>query len=89
MDEELEFDVQMASMVQLMREGGIVRYDDAMRIFRRHFLLHALKEHGNNVSRAAKAVGIHRNLIHRHAVPLELPRNGRGRRAKNCNSDCE
>ena len=65
MEEELEFDREMARMIDLMRDGGIVRYHDALRVFIRHFLRRALRRNGNNVSRAAVELGLHRNTIHR------------------------
>jgi DNA-binding NtrC family response regulator len=73
MDGRLAFDVEMEKMIQLMLDRGIVRYEDAERVFKRHFLLHALRRHGGNVSRTAIELGVHRNLIHRQALTLGLP----------------
>jgi DNA-binding NtrC family response regulator len=70
--DELEFDVEMAGMVHLMREGGIVRYDDALRVFRRHLIRHSLLRHKGCVTRAAAELGIHRNTLGRLLLELGM-----------------
>lgn len=63
MDEELQFDREMEHILHVMREGGIVRYDDAMRIFSRHLLRSALRHHKGNLTPAAAELGVHRNTL--------------------------
>jgi transcriptional regulator of acetoin/glycerol metabolism len=72
MAERLAFDVEMERMMRMLHDGGIVRYEDALRVFERHFLLYALNKN-QRVTRAAAELGVHRNTIHRRARDLGLP----------------
>ncbi|MCH7823960.1 MAG: helix-turn-helix domain-containing protein [Acidobacteria bacterium] len=45
-----------------MVAGGI-RMDEAVRELEAHFLRHVLEKHKGNQSKAARALGIHRNTL--------------------------
>jgi Fis family transcriptional regulator len=62
---------QLAALVTRMYRGGI-RYDEAVREFKKMFLLTVLREHHGNVSEAARNLGIHRNTLGRTIAELGL-----------------
>lgn len=62
---------QLLALVMRMYRGGI-RYDEAVREFKRAFLLTVLREHHGNVSEAARKLGVHRNTLGRTISELEL-----------------
>ncbi len=53
---------RLDALVSDMIAGGI-RMDEAVRVLESHFLRHFLQEHSGNQSRAAEALGIHRNTL--------------------------
>ena len=53
---------RLDALVADMIAGGI-RMDEAVRVLESHFLRHCLKQHKGNQSRAADALGIHRNTL--------------------------
>lgn len=74
MEQELAFDAQMAAIVSLMWEGGIVRHDDAVGVLRRHLIRHTLRRHNGNVTQAAAELGVHRNTVMRYMLDLGIRR---------------
>ena len=53
---------RLDALVADMVAGGI-RMDEAVRVLESHFLRHLLQQHGGNQTRAADALGIHRNTL--------------------------
>jgi DNA-binding NtrC family response regulator len=53
---------EIESITSEMVAGGI-RLDEALREFERHFIRQVLREHNGNQSRAAEALGMHRNTL--------------------------
>lgn len=66
MRQELDF------VVTEMYSSGIA-YTEAVQQFRRSFLLGVLSAHGGNQCKAAAALGMHRNTMHRmiHALAID------------------
>ncbi len=62
-----EFD----ALILRIYRGGI-RYEEALREFKRVFITVALRENHGNVSRAAPILGLHRNSLSRLIGELEL-----------------
>ncbi|HME01175.1 MAG TPA: helix-turn-helix domain-containing protein [Terriglobia bacterium] len=55
---------QLVSLVNLMVEQG-VRYEDAVAEFEKRFIKQVLENNGGNQTKAAEALGIHRNTLSR------------------------
>jgi len=55
---------QLESLVRQMQDVGIV-YAEAVEEFRRVFIAMMLEKHNGNHSRAARALGVHRNTVTR------------------------
>ena len=53
---------RLDELVADMIAGGI-RMDEAVRVLEAHFLRHFLQQYNGNQSRAAEALGIHRNTL--------------------------
>lgn len=53
---------RLENLVGEMVAGGI-RMDEAVRELEAHFLRHVLEKHKGNQSKAARALGIHRNTL--------------------------
>ena len=69
---------QLESLVGSMVERGIL-LEEAMMEFEKKFIKRALERSNGNQSRAAKALGIHRNTLSRKVDEYNLSRVGRGR----------
>ncbi len=54
-----------------MNRRGIL-YDEAVREFRKIFILTALRDSDGNLCRAAKRLGIHRNTLARNVAELQI-----------------
>jgi len=54
-----------------MHSGGIT-YAEAVREFKRRFLMEVLAHHKGNQCKAAKELGMHRNTLSRTMAELEL-----------------
>lgn len=65
---------QLESLVAQMHEGGI-RYTEAVREFKRRFILNVLERNRGNQSRAARELGMHRNTLSRTLAELEIETN--------------
>jgi len=62
---------QLVSLVNLMVEQG-VRYEDAVAEFEKRFIKRVLDNNSGNQTKAAEALGIHRNTLSRKIEEHEL-----------------
>lgn len=54
-----------------MHDGGIT-YDEAVREFKKRYLIEVLAHHRGNQCKAAKELGMHRNTLSRAIAELEI-----------------
>ena len=71
---------QLEGLVNQMVERGIL-FDEAVGEFERRFIKRVLDRTNGNQSRAAEALGIHRNTLSRTIGEYQLDSNGHRRRA--------
>ncbi len=62
---------QLESLVSKLQDGGIV-YREAVRGFRKVFITAVLEQKQGNKVQAARALGMHRNTLHRAIVELGI-----------------
>jgi Fis family transcriptional regulator len=62
---------QLESLVMQMYKSGIL-YSEAVREFKKRFLLSVLQENNGNQCRAARELGMHRNTLSRTIAELKL-----------------
>jgi len=62
---------QLAALVTQMHQSGIL-YSEAVREFRKHFILTVLHQNNGNQCKAAKQLGMHRNTLSRTIAELNL-----------------
>ena len=62
---------ELDSLVTQMHSSG-VRYDDAVREFKKQYLREVLMAHRGNQCKAAEELGIHRNTLSRAMAELGL-----------------
>ncbi len=62
---------ELDTLVAQMYSGGIT-YDEAVREFKKRFLLEVLAHSRGNQCKAAKELGVHRNTLSRMITELEL-----------------
>lgn len=62
---------RLASLVTEMHKGGIL-YSEALAVFRKAFISAALRENNGNLSKAAPALGLHRNTLTRLCFELQI-----------------
>jgi Fis family transcriptional regulator len=62
---------ELDNLVSQMHAGGIT-YTEAVREFKRRFLLEVLAHHRGNQCKAAMELGMHRNTLSRTLAELEL-----------------
>ena len=62
---------ELDSLVNQMHAGGIT-YDEAIREFKKRFILEVLAAHRGNQCKAAKELGMHRNTLSRTLAELDL-----------------
>ncbi|MBI2677801.1 MAG: histidine kinase [Candidatus Koribacter versatilis] len=62
---------QLEALVQQMHKSGIL-YSEAVREFKKRFLLTVLEQNGGNQCRAARELGMHRNTLSRTIAELKL-----------------
>ena len=58
-------------LVSQMHANG-VSYEDAVREFKRHYLLHVLVNHRGNQCKSAEELGMHRNTLSRTLSELDM-----------------
>lgn len=62
---------ELDTLVTQMHAGGIT-YNEAVREFKKHFLIEVLAHHRGNQCKAAKELGMHRNTLSRTIAELEI-----------------
>lgn len=62
---------ELDNLVTQMHAGGIT-YDEAVREFKRRFIVEVLSGHRGNQCKAAKELGVHRNTLSRILAELEI-----------------
>jgi Fis family transcriptional regulator len=62
---------ELDSLVTQMHAGGI-HYDEAVREFKRRFILEVLSHHRGNQCKAARELSMHRNTLRRTIAELKL-----------------
>jgi Fis family transcriptional regulator, factor for inversion stimulation protein len=62
---------ELDSLVTQMHDGGIT-YDEAVREFKKRFLIEVLAHHRGNQCKAAKELGMHRNTLSRTIAELHI-----------------
>ena len=62
---------QLESLVMQMYKSGIL-YSEAVREFKKRFLLTVLQENNGNQCKAARQLGMHRNTLSRTIAELKL-----------------
>ena len=62
---------ELDTLVAQMYAGGIT-YDEAVREFKKRFLLEVLGHHRGNQCKAAKDLGVHRNTLSRMIAEHEI-----------------
>jgi Fis family transcriptional regulator len=62
---------ELESLVTQMHSAG-VNYTDAVRQFKRRYILEVLAQHKGNQCKAAAELGMHRNTLSRTLTELEL-----------------
>ena len=62
---------KLALLVAEMHDGGIL-YSEAVREFKKSFLIHVLQQNRGNQSKASKQLGMHRNTLSRTLNELDL-----------------
>jgi DNA-binding NtrC family response regulator len=62
---------ELDSLVTQMHSTGI-RYEDAVKQFKRQYLIEVLMSHRGNQCKAAEELGMHRNTLSRIMAELEL-----------------
>lgn len=70
---------QLEALITRMIEHGI-QYPEAVAEFEKRFIQHMLEKNHGNHSKAAKALGIHRNTLSRKVDDLELDHRPRQRK---------
>lgn len=69
---------QLEALIMQMYKSGIM-YSEAVREFKKRFVMIVLQENQGNQSRAARELGMHRNTLSRTITELKLdPRAARG-----------
>jgi Fis family transcriptional regulator len=66
----------LISLAALMHRGGIA-YEQAVREFKKRYILHVLNANKGNQCKAARELEMHRNTLSRTIRQLHLVRNGR------------
>jgi DNA-binding NtrC family response regulator len=62
---------ELDNLITQMHAGGIT-YDEAVREFKRRFILEVLSSHRGNQCKAAKELGVHRNTLSRILAELKI-----------------
>ena len=62
---------QLESLVMQMHKSGIL-YSEAVREFKKRFILTVLQENNGNQCKAARQLGMHRNTLSRTIAELKL-----------------
>lgn len=71
MNEDPTVKRELESLVSQMRSAGI-SYSDALREFKKRYLLEVLAQHRCNQCKAAEELGMHRNTLSRTLAELDM-----------------
>jgi DNA-binding NtrC family response regulator len=66
---------ELEALIEQMITRGIL-FDEAVREFEKKFILSTLARHNNNLSKAAVALGIHRNTLSKRLLEYQAGANG-------------
>jgi Fis family transcriptional regulator, factor for inversion stimulation protein len=62
---------ELDNLVTQMHDGGIT-YEEAVREFKKRYLIEVLAHHRGNQCKAAKELGMHRNTLSRTIAELDI-----------------
>ncbi len=62
---------QLEALVAQMNKSGIM-YSEAVREFKKRFIIHVLQENQGNQCKAARELGMHRNTLSRTLAELKI-----------------
>jgi Fis family transcriptional regulator, factor for inversion stimulation protein len=62
---------QLEALIQQMYKSNIL-YAEAVREFKKRFIVHVLEENNGNQCRAARQLGMHRNTLSRTLTELKI-----------------
>lgn len=62
---------QLEALIQQMHKSGIL-YSEAVREFKKRFIITVLEEHTGNQCKAARELGMHRNTLSRTLAELKV-----------------
>jgi len=83
-EEEKSMKDELEALIANIYGSGIL-YSEAVREFKKKFILHVLKQNKGNQCKAARELGMHRNTLSRTIADLKLDirqlKNGRGYQA--------
>ena len=68
---------ELEAIIDQMITRGIL-FDEAVKEFEKNFILKVLGRHNNNLSKAADALGIHRNTLSKRMLEYTNGVNGNG-----------
>ncbi|HKQ78371.1 MAG TPA: helix-turn-helix domain-containing protein [Blastocatellia bacterium] len=68
---------ELESIIDQMISRGIL-FDEAVKEFEKSFILKVLSRHNHNLSKAAEALGIHRNTLSKRMMEYSNGANGNG-----------
>jgi DNA-binding NtrC family response regulator len=68
---------ELEALVDQMITRGIL-FDEAVKEFEKNFILKVLSRHNHNLSKAAEALGIHRNTLSKRMLEYSNGANGNG-----------
>ncbi|HEV2669146.1 MAG TPA: helix-turn-helix domain-containing protein [Blastocatellia bacterium] len=68
---------ELEAIIDQMISRGIL-FDEAVKEFEKNFILKVLDRHNNNLSKAAEALGIHRNTLSKRMIEYTNGVNGNG-----------
>jgi DNA-binding NtrC family response regulator len=69
--------MELEAIIDQMINHGIL-FDEAVKEFEKNFILKVLDRHNNNLSKAAEALGIHRNTLSKRILEYSNGLNGNG-----------
>ncbi|MFN0086275.1 MAG: helix-turn-helix domain-containing protein [Blastocatellia bacterium] len=68
---------ELEALIEEMISRGIL-FDEAVKEFEKKFILSTLRRHNNNLSKAAAALGIHRNTLSKRLLEYQTGASGNG-----------
>ena len=75
---------ELEALIEEMITRGIL-FDEAVKEFEKKFILSTLQRHNNNLSKAAAALGIHRNTLSKRLLEYQNDAKGNGNARANGN----